>query len=777
MNQNIYGEFNMGTELNAILYEEMMDSMQEGIIVINAKGIIIRMNDVAMKLLDADSSVIGFPYALFMAENDENDEFHEIVLSTIFERKRVRGQIVKLAGKKGDEDKEEEIWVSVSVSYLNSKEAGKAVVIVMEDLTGINELRDARMALNKIRLLNGELEAAKNEAIEANEAKSRFISNISHEIRTPINAVLGMNEMILRETQDDKILEYALHIQNAGKTLHFLINDILDMSKLEAKRMELTEAEYDLKGLLQELWGLIFLRAREKGLAIYFHIDQDTPSRLYGDDIRIKQIVTNLLTNAVKYTPKGEVNLRLSFQKKPETQDMIDLIIAVEDTGIGIREEDKDAVFESFKRLDAQKNKRIEGTGLGMNITMSLLELMGGKLELESTYQKGSTFTVTIPQQIKSSELIGKVSMQEKMSIERNAKDDKTTLYAPEAKILVVDDNSMNLEVAKGLLKRTGVQVTTAESGKKALEIVKHEEFQLILMDHQMPEMDGIETLRELRKDKNFDQHKTPVVMLTANAVSGLTQLYHEEGFDDILTKPIDPLKLEEMVARLIPQELICTERPGKKQEKGSNSVKQEIKELLQKYDISLEKGLSHLHEDLEAYLELSGMFVRQADEILGKLNSFLETKDTAGYKIQVHGLKGNAATLGAEKLAECALEHEKNAQEGNIEYLTDYYQKLEEMTHRTQEAFRKLSKGNVENENEDAVWSDISRWLEQIKSANTFLEEFESDKAAELLGKLIHEKSWLCWSKKLEAAQDAVTMEYDDDKAMDILKNLLGGK
>ena len=222
---------------------------------------------------------------------------------------------------------------------------------------------------------------------------------------------------------------------------------------------------------------------------------------------------------------------------------------------------------------------------------------------------------------------------------------------------------------------------------------------------------------------------------------------------------------------------MICTERPRKKQEEGSNSVKQEIKELLQKYDISLEKGLSHLHEDLEAYLELSGMFVRQADDILGKMNSFLKTKDTAGYKIQVHGLKGNAATLGAEKLAECALEHEKNAQEGNMEYLTKHYQQLEKMTHRTQEVFRKLSRGNVENENEYAVWSDISQWLEQVKSAKTFLEEFESDKATELLDKLIHEKSWLCWGKNLEAAKEAVAMEYDDDKAMDILKNLLGGE
>lgn len=431
----------MSTELNMILYEEMIESMQEGIIIINAKGTVIRMNDAAMRLLGVDCSAVGVPYALLMVEDTNNDDFHEIVLGAIYERKKISGQIVKLAG--------DEIWVSVTASYLNN-EAGKAVVIVMEDLTGISELRDARIALNKIRKLNEELEGAKNEAIEANNAKSRFISNVSHEIRTPINAVLGMNEMILRETQEEQILQYANNIQNAGKTLHFLINDILDMSKIEAGRMELTESEYELNRLLQELWGLIYLRAQEKGLAIYFIIDKNTPLHLYGDDIRIKQILTNILTNAVKYTPKGEVKLTLEYQKKDD--DMIELIVAVSDTGIGIREEDKAAVFESFRRVDAHKNKSIEGTGLGMNITMSLLDLMNGSLQMESVYQQGSTFTVRIPQKVCGIETIGEFDVQKLNINGRSEKENRTTIYDLQLKATNYAD------AVKEILKRTAYE-------------------------------------------------------------------------------------------------------------------------------------------------------------------------------------------------------------------------------------------------------------------------------------------------------------------------------
>lgn len=758
----------MSTELNMILYEEMIESMQEGIIIINAKGTVIRMNDAAMRLLGVDCSAVGVPYALLMVEDTNNDDFHEIVLGAIYERKKISGQIVKLAG--------DEIWVSVTASYLNN-EAGKAVVIVMEDLTGISELRDARIALNKIRKLNEELEGAKNEAIEANNAKSRFISNVSHEIRTPINAVLGMNEMILRETQEEQILQYANNIQNAGKTLHFLINDILDMSKIEAGRMELTESEYELDRLLQELWGLIYLRAQEKGLAIYFIIDKKTPLHLYGDDIRIKQILTNILTNAVKYTPKGEVKLTLEYQKKDD--DMIELIVAVSDTGIGIREEDKAAVFESFRRVDAHKNKSIEGTGLGMNITMSLLDLMNGSLQMESVYQQGSTFTVRIPQKVCGIETIGEFDVQKLNINGRSEKENRTTIYAPDGKVLVVDDNPLNLEVAKGLLKRTGVQVATAESGKKALEMVEKDTYHLILMDHQMPEMDGIETLQELKKKKCFYEKKIPVVMLTANAVSNLCKIYQEAGFDDVLTKPIEPAKLEMIIAKSLPENLLqdIPVNHEENQEKclPKDALETDKAELLKRYGVDFQKGLLHLRGDTNVYSELATMFITQSDKALEQLETFLALKKTEEYKICVHGLKGNAATLGAEKLAECALKHEQNAKEQNIEYLQENFGMLKAEIERVQEAFKSITVRNEKQEIE-AKWSAVNKWFNELQQVRECLEDFNADKAMEILDKLLKEKSWLCWENELELVKSAVENEYDDEKAIAVLENLTKG-
>lgn len=765
----------METEFSAILYEEMIENMQEGILMLNAKGIVIRMNDAAMKLLHADEQVINMPYALFMSENEENDAFHELVLSTIFEKKKVRGQIVKLANHEKD-NKEEELWVSVSVSYLNT-EAGKAVVVVLEDLTGINELRDARIALNKIRLLNEELEEAKNAAIEANEAKSRFISSVSHEIRTPINAVLGMNEMVLRESKDSQILEYAMNIQNAGKTLHFLINDILDMSKLEAGRMELTEGEYELKQLLQELWGLIYLRAQEKGLALSFVIEESTPRRLYGDDIRIKQIITNILTNAVKYTPKGSVQLRLQFQKNESDEDMIDLIVAVEDTGIGIKEEDKQAVFESFKRVDSQVNKHIEGTGLGMNITMSLLELMNGRLELESEYQKGSTFTVIIPQRVIDKEPIGEIDMEKTSFAGRSEDDDKTTLYAPQAKVLVVDDNMMNLEVAKGLLKRTGIQIMTAESGFKAIEKVKESVFDLIFMDHQMPKMDGIETLDELRKLNEFEKEKTKIVMLTANAVSGLMQTYKEKGFDDVLTKPIEPKKLEEVLKKLLPNELQRNEMPEQNiNEQLQDCVASEVQKELLESEIDLQSGLSHMNEDMHAYEKVAQVFVYQATETMEKLKELLQKKDLANYKIFVHGLKGNAATLGAAKLAEIAFEHETAAKKEDADYLIQHMDSLEVQVKKTITAFQRFCVEEKKEEG-DAVWETVQNWILILQDIRQKLEAFETEQAIVLLNNILNDKSWKCWEKELHRVKDAIVNEYDEDKAITLLNHLMEGE
>ncbi|MCH5261261.1 MAG: response regulator, partial [Lachnospiraceae bacterium] len=333
--------------------------------------------------------------------------------------------------------------------------------------------------------LNAQLE-------EANKAKSYFLSNMSHEIRTPINAVLGMNEMILRECTDESILSYADNIQSSGKTLLFLINDILDMSKIESGKMEIVPTEYETADMIIDLWNVIYLRAQEKGLNVNFILDEKLPRTLLGDDVRIKQIVTNLLTNAVKYTSKGGVELRAGYSMIGEK--MMDLIISVKDTGMGIRQEDMGRLFESFRRIDERKNRNIEGTGLGMNIVMSLLELMGGDIEVDSEYQKGSTFTVTIPQRIVSDEGIGdfeSVMGKQRSGAEKNWK----SFVAPKANILVVDDNTMNLGVFQALLKRTKMNIVTADSGRKCLELVKEQSFNIIFMDHMMPEMDGIETL------------------------------------------------------------------------------------------------------------------------------------------------------------------------------------------------------------------------------------------------------------------------------------------
>lgn len=391
------------------------------------------------------------------------------------------------------------------------------------------------------------------------EAKTRFLSNMSHEIRTPINAVLGMNEMILREAQDEQILTYAANIKSSGKMLLFLINDILDISKIESGKMEIIPVEYKTSVMIMDLWNVIYLRAKEKKLTFIVESDETLPSVLYGDDVRMKQIVTNLLTNAVKYTPEGSVKLQIAYERTSD--DELLLKISVQDTGIGIREEDMGKLFESFQRLDETKNRNIEGTGLGMNITTSLLKMMGGDMKIESKYQKGSNFTVIVPQKIISNEPAGSFrNMQEKHAQYTGSK--QSSFTAAKGRVLVVDDNTMNLTVFKALLKWTKLQVVTAESGKQCLEYVQKQKFHIIFMDHMMPEMDGIETLHEIKrlaKRIDFPNKDTPVIALTANAVSGAKEMYLMEGFAEFLTKPVNSELMEQTICKYLPKEIIQT--------------------------------------------------------------------------------------------------------------------------------------------------------------------------------------------------------------------------
>ncbi|MCX4319389.1 ATP-binding protein [Lachnospiraceae bacterium 38-14] len=387
----------------------------------------------------------------------------------------------------------------------------------------------------------------------ANEAKSVFLANMSHEIRTPINAVLGMNEMILRETENPQILEYADNIQSAGNLLLSLINDVLDFSKVESGKLDIVEAPYETSSFLHDSCSMMGERASKKGLEFRIACDFNLPCRLLGDEFRIRQIVTNLLSNAVKYTEKGSVTFSVESRQKEEA---FYLIITVEDTGMGIREENIKDLFSQFTRFHLEKNRHIEGTGLGLAITKQLLDLMHGDIQVESTYGEGSVFTVTIPQQVVDDAPVGDF-LRHYRDVTRDNSQYRQSFEAENAKILVVDDVAVNLKVIANLLKKTKIQVDTAESGPACIEMASKNTYDIIFMDHMMPEMDGVETYKKMQQLKDSPNAHTPVIMLTANAINGVKEEYLKDGFVDYLSKPVRGDKLERMILNYLPEDKI----------------------------------------------------------------------------------------------------------------------------------------------------------------------------------------------------------------------------
>lgn len=406
----------------------------------------------------------------------------------------------------------------------------------------------------------------KDEADRANEAKSTFLAHMSHEIRTPINGVLGLDEMLMRESTDPQTVEYAAQIMRTGKTLLAIINDVLDFSKIEAGKMVIVEAPYSPKRMFDDILLSVEARAEEKGLAIQTRISESVPPGLMGDEIRVKQIITNLMTNAVKYTEKGSIILKaeyynskktvqkitdeLSFEEAVERRTKATGILAVSvcDTGTGIKQEDMGKLFSSFERIENMATHKTEGTGLGMSITNRLLKLMGGKLEVESVYGKGSVFSVIIPQCI--------VDYRESTLDEDISKKKEAMFIAPEADILIVDDNRTNLLVAKGLLKRNLVRVDVSQSGADCLDKISKKHYDIIMLDRRMPDMDGIDTFEEMKKIDHCCKG-VPIVMMTADADAGAREYYLGLGMTDYISKPINSVIYENMVARLLPPEKV----------------------------------------------------------------------------------------------------------------------------------------------------------------------------------------------------------------------------
>ncbi len=445
---------------------------------------------------------------------------------------------------------------------------------------------------------------AEAEAIAANNAKSQFLSQMSHEIRTPINAILGMNELILREYEDDNLLKYAHNIKSAGTTLLALINDVLDFSKIEAGKMELYKVEYDLARLIAELVSMVDERARNKGLELKVTVNEKMPHLLFGDNVRLKQIILNILTNAIKYTEQGMIHLDVDYfvSGHLDVNGMVDIKISVSDTGIGIREADMERLFSPFERLEEVRNRNIEGTGLGMSIVQKLLGLMDSELNVKSEYGKGSTFSFVVKQETRSWEPIGDFNDAYE-NLVKTETDYKQLFEAPEAEVLIVDDNEINLVVAKNLLKDTKVKITTASGGNEALKICNNKEFDLILIDHRMPGMDGMEMLWRLRSNDKCPNQNKPTIALTANAFSGARQVYKNSGFQDYLAKPIIGDALEKVLMEYLPKDKVrLTDGKAYVKHKPAKAAKydEEVPEVEEK-----KKNIGDIREDYSDDAEL----------------------------------------------------------------------------------------------------------------------------------------------------------------------------
>lgn len=383
----------------------------------------------------------------------------------------------------------------------------------------------------------------------ANRSKSEFLANISHEIRTPINAVLGFNELVIRESEEDRIRGYALDIRNSGNTMLNLINDLLDISKIESGKMELISMPFDMVNLLNDIISMTAVRAQDKGLTLNLDIDEKIPRHLTGDEIKIKQIFTNILTNAVKYTNKGDVTLTMTHTMVSDRY--TDILVSVKDTGIGMKEETIQQLFEPYERMDREKNRYIEGTGLGLHITRVLLTLMDSTLEVKSEYGKGSEFSFRLSLAVSDDETVGDINK----SLERfhdSFKEYKVSFTAPDAHILVVDDTKVNIRIFRGLLKKTLVQIDDAASGEEALELTSRKKYDAIFIDHMMPGMDGVETFKAIKDSSDNLNRHTPMIMMTANVTSDSRDRYLSLGFNDYIGKPVDPILLESMLRRLL---------------------------------------------------------------------------------------------------------------------------------------------------------------------------------------------------------------------------------
>ncbi|MGN0328704.1 MAG: response regulator [Lachnospira sp.] len=633
------------------------------------------------------------------------------------------------------------------------------------------------------------MDKEKQEAIAASRAKARFLANMSHEIRTPINAVLGMDEMILRESTENKIQEYALNIQRAGNNLLSIVNEILDMSKVESGKIEIVNENYNFSNLISDVVNMVELKAKDKNLEFNVNINSKLPSSLYGDSLKIKQILVNLLNNAVKYTNEGSINFTVDGGT---FENQVILFFTVRDTGIGIKEEDMPKLFAEFERIDENANRYVEGTGLGMAITRRLLELMGSTLEVESSYGVGSTFRFRLCQEVVDVQPIGDI--EEKSKGENPQYEHKVLFTAPEAQVLVVDDNIVNLKVFSSLLSETKINVDTADSGKNCISYVRLKHYDVIFLDHMMPEMDGIETLKRL---KNMDDSKckdTPIIVLTANAVAGAREMYLDAGFDDFLSKPIIPDKLENMVFKYLKDELVHKEEiiierevdnapetntRSEKDDKSSMELPEiegldwtlarshmsddnMLMEIVNNFFVSLESEADYLKKRYEEIFENGTVTIEDVEKDENLKNSL------DNYRIKVHAMKSSANLIGLAFLGYMARTLEYAARDGKLEvirvmteeFLSDWL------------SYKEKLKSCIQEEDGDKNIGDGKELTDILQKMETALKAVDIDLVDSLMAQ-VKEYKYDAEEKKLVESLNAAVTNLEEERIYEYISQL----
>ena len=565
---------------------------------------------------------------------------------------------------------------------------------------------------------------------DANRAKTNFVSNMSHEIRTPMNSIVGITEILLRSRHSPKEQEYLLNIQSSGRVLLTIINDVLDCSKMEAGKMQLFDEPYDTCSLFHDLRISMENRIGHSGLELIYDIDQDIPCKLKGDMGRIRQVIINLVNNAIKYTEKGSV--RFSVHVRQKNTDKVMLYYEVGDTGIGIRKEDQKILFDAFQRVEMDRNRYVEGTGLGLTISQNLVNMMGGVIEVESEYGKGSRFFFTIEQTIIDPTPVSAVNYNgQKDNV--TEKEAECLFIAPEAHILLVDDNELNLVVAKELLKPLRMQIDTAENGLQAVKMVRGSQYDLVLMDHMMPVMDGIEAAKAIRALPEDKYQKLPIIALTANAMVDARKEFLNAGMNGFVAKPIDFARICNQLKLWLPKDLV-RDVPKEEAKKllADDLSDREIQPEDPQMGFSFEEGVKHCGSKA-ALMKTIRIFYRTIDSKANKIEQCLKEGLISDYVIEIHALKSSALLIGAVPLSEAAKELEDYGKQGKTEV-------LEEKTPDVLTLYRDLKnilRPYAEKEEDAKKEFSDGEWITALQQIHQCIEQFDLDGVDQIMEQL----------------------------------------